>query len=426
MSYTPNRMTLKDGAQLDSFGRLRVSQANTSFDSQQEYGLNTLTTWDATANGTLATGSSNGSATNGSNLVGPTNTNTRLTPLTVSTTSGHYSVLQSKQYVRYIPGKSHLILMTGIFSPGTIANCDARTGYFDSANGIFLKVTNGVASFVLRTSTSGSVSDANAVASSAWSVDHFDGTGPSGITLDLTKTQILVIDAQWLGVGRVRCGFDIDGVVYIAHEFKNANSLIVPYTQTFNLPVRMEIRNTGTSSGTPTIQFVCCTVLSESGSETRGFPYSAPAVITTTAVTTRRPVLSIRPKATFNSRTNRGHIKGMEFFLRTTTNDSLFEIVIGGVLTGAAWTSVDTDSMAEYDTTATAITGGVSGIKGWSLSGSGSIALSTITGVDLRNPLILSQIDALTATQTNVSLVCTSVAGTSNVSPAANWHEQTI
>jgi hypothetical protein len=106
MSYLPNRMTLKDGAQLDAFGRLRVSQSNTQFDSQQEYGLDTRTTWDATANGTLSTASSNGSVTNGSNLVGPTNANTRLTPLTVSTTSGHYSVLQSKQYIRYIPGKS--------------------------------------------------------------------------------------------------------------------------------------------------------------------------------------------------------------------------------------------------------------------------------------------------------------------------------
>lgn len=426
MSYTPNRMTLKDGSQLDAFSRLRVSMGNTQFDSQQEYGLDTRTTWDATANGTLSTPSSNGSVTNGSNLVGPTNANTRLTPLTVSTTSGHYAVLQSKQYIRYIPGKSQLVLMTGIFSPGTIANCDARIGYFDSANGVFLKVTNGVASFVLRTSTSGSVSDAKAVISSAWSVDHFDGTGPSGITLDLTKTQILVIDAQWLGVGRVRCGFDIDGVIYIAHEFKNANALLVPYTQTFNLPVRMEIRNTGTSTGTPTIQFVCCSVQSEGGQEQRGFPWSAPVSITTTAVTTRRPVLSVRPKATYNSRTNRGHIEGIEFFLRTTTNDSLFEIVVGGTLTGAAWTSVDTDSMAEYDTTATAITGGSSGIKGWSLSGSGSIAVSSMTSADLRNPLVLSQIDALTATQTNISLVCTSVTGTSNVSPAANWHEQLI
>ena len=418
-------VTLKNTAQLDAFSRLRVSQAMTEFDSQQEYGLDTRTTWDAAANGTLATASSNGSATNGSNLVGPTNSSTRMTPLTVSTTSGHYSVLQSKQYIRYIPGKSHLILMTGIFSPGTIANNDARAGYFDSANGVFLKVTNGVASVVRRTSTSGSAVD-NVVTQASWNLDVMDGTGVSGVTLDLTKTQILVIDAQWLGVGRVRIGFDIGGSLYYVHEFLNANSLLIPYTQTFNLPVRMEIRNTGTSSGTPTIQFVCCSVQSEGGTESRGFPWSSPSGIVTTAVTTRRPVLSIRPKATFNSRTNRAHIEEIAFLLRATTNDALYEIVVGGVLTGAAWTSVDADSTAEYDTTATAITGGASVVKGWAISGSGARAeLSGTTG-DLRNPLVLSQIDALTATQTNISLVCTAFTGTSNISPLANWHEQTI
>lgn len=44
----------------------------------------------------------------------------------------------------------------------------------------------------------------------------------------------------------------------------------------------------------------------------------------------------------------------------------------------------------------------------------------------MRNPLVLSQIDALTATQTNISLVCTSFSGTSNITAVANWHEQVI
>lgn len=419
------QVNLADTVQTDAFGRLRVSQAYTLFDSQQEYGLDTRTTWDATANGTLSTPSSNGSVTNGSNAVGPTNETTRLTPITVSATSGHYSVLQSRQYVRYIPGKSHLILVTGIFSPGTVANTDARVGYFDSANGIFLKVTNGVAGVVRRTSTSGSAVDTEVI-QSAWNIDKMDGTGVSGKTIDPTKTQILFIQAQWLGVGRVVVGFDIDGVLYPCHQFLNANSLTVPYTQTFNLPVRMELRNVGTSFGTPTIQFVCCSVQSEGGSDVRGFPFTAPPTITTTAVTTRRPVLSIRPKATYNSRTNRAHIEDLVFSLRATTNDSMYEIVVGGTLTGAAFTSVDTNSVAEYDTTATAISGGVAVVSGVVISGSGSTAGITSRDADIRNPLVLSKIDGLTATQTPFSIVCTSFSGTSNVTALANWHEQVI
>ena len=424
MTWLGSDVTLKDTTQLDAFGRLRVSYSNTLFDSQQEYGLDTRRTWDATANGSIATESSDGSVTSGSNLVGPTNINTRLTPITVSTTSGHYAVLQSKQYVRYVPGKGHVVVISGVFSPGTIANTDARVGYFDSANGIFLKVTNGVASIVRRTSTSGSAVD-TAVTQASWSVDPFDGTGPSGITLDLTKTQILFISAQWLGVGRVQVGFDIDGVMYVAHEFKNANSLSVPYTQTFNLPVRMELRNTAGSVGATT-QFCCCAVYSDNGNEVKGFPWSSPADIVTTAVTTRRPVLSIRPKATYNSRTNRAHLEDIDTLLRTTTNDCLYEIIIGGTLTGAAWTSVATSSTAEYDTTATAITGGYSAVKGFGISGSGALAQLSVGGLDIRNPIVLSQIDALTATQTSISLVCTSFAGTSNVTAVMNWHEQVL
>lgn len=425
LNPSTTQVALADGVQLDSFGRLRVSEAFTVFDSQQEYGLDTRTTWDATANGTLAASSSNGSVTNGSNLVGPTDSNTRMTPITVSTTSGHYAVLQSRQYIRYIPGKSHLVLLTGIFSPGTIANCDARSGYFDSANGIFLKVTNGAASIVRRTSTSGSVVD-NAVAQTSWNIDKFDGTGVSGITLDLTKTQILFIQAQWLGVGRVVVGFDVNGVLYPAHQFLNANSLVVQYTQTFNLPVRMELRNTGTSSGTPTIQFVCCSVQSEGGQDIRGFPFTAPASVTTIGVTTRRPVLSIRPKATYNSRTNRAHIRDIEIYLKATTNAALYELVLGGTLTGASFASVATESVAEYDVAATAITGGTSIIAGFVLDGGGAVAGGATTDLDIRNPIVLSQIDALTATQTPVSLVCTSVSGTSNIASGMNWHELVI
>lgn len=427
MSFFGNKVTLRDGPQLDAFSRLRVSQAITLFDSQQEYGLDTLRAWDATANGTLSigTGSSNGSVSSGGNSVGPRDANTRMVPIVVSTTSGHYSVLQSRQYLRYIPGKSHLIFMTGVFSPGTVANTDARTGYFDNANGIFLKVTNGAASFVRRTSTSGTPSDTDAYAQAAWNIDPFDGTGPSGITLDLTKTQILFIQAQWLGVGRVIVGFDIDGVLYPAHEFLHANVIAVPYTQSFNLPVRMELRNTGTSAGA-TIQFVCCSVQSEGGEQLRGWPHSSPPGISTVAVTTRRPVLSIRNAATYNSITNRTHIADIDFSLHATTNDSLYEVVVGGTLTGASWTAVGTNSASEYDSSATAITGGLSVIKGFVISGSGSNSNITRGQSDLRNPLVISQIDALTATQPSISIVCTSFSGTSNVTAVANWHEQVI
>lgn len=413
-----------DSPNIDAFGRLRVSVANTLFDSQQEYGLDTRKVWDATANGTLAAASSNGSVASAGNVVGPRAAATRLTPITVSATDTHYAVLQSKQYIRYIPGKSQLVFMTGVFAAGA----------------------SYTANFTVRSSTSGTVEE-NTVSQSSWNIDKMDGTGPSMITIDLTKTQILFIQAQWLGVGRVILGFDIGGVLYPCHQFLNSNNLLVPYTQTFNLPVRMEGR-TGTSSTTfrsgyfdaangaflsttrattgGTIQFGCCSVQSEGGEEARGFPFSAANGTTSIAVTTRRPVLSIRPKATYNSITNRAHIELSDFFVTAQTNACYWEIVYGGTLTGASFASVSASSVVEKDVAATAITGGDTIISGYTVAGTGVARGISFGAVDIRNPLVLAQIDSLTATQTPVTLVCTAMTGTSDVTTAINWHEQTV
>jgi len=480
MSYTPNSILFADSPALDAFQRLRVSQAKRLFDSQQEYGLDTLRTWDATANGTLPTIlAPNGSVTNGSNAVGPRNADTRMVPITVSTTNGDYSILQSRQYVRYIPGFAHLVLQTGVFASGA----------------------NATAKLVRRTSTSGAAVEEE-VSQANWNIDTF-GAGtknPSGITLDLTKTQILFIGAQWLGVGRVIMGFDINGRLYPAHQFLHANVLTVPYTQTFNLPVRYEIRNTGAAESKAragyfdhangfylettravaggTINFVCCSVQSEGADEARGFPQSINPGTTAIGVTTRRPVFSIRPAATFSGLTNRGHIEIEDYWLTASTNSSIYEVVIGGTLTGASWlpvgnpitagsfvvgirykiltvgttdytligasantvgvsfvatgvgagtgTAVPENSIAEYDISATAIVGGGTVYTGEVLSGSGSVRSSVSAQEDFRNPVVLSKIDALAATQLPVTIVCTATSGTSNVRAGMNWHEQVI
>jgi hypothetical protein len=346
-----------------------------------------------------------------------------MVPITVSGTDGHYSVLQSRQYTRYIPGKSHLVFITGVFSTES----------------------DGAAYITRRTSTSGAVVDTD-VAQADWNIDNFDGTGPSRIIIDFTKTQIMFMTAQWLGVGRVVVGFDVNGILWPAHEFLNANALSVPYTQSFNLPVRLEAR---TASGATTyavgyfdanngillknvcaaggtMYFVCCSVQSEGGEKPRGYPNSAPSGIVTKSVTTRIPIMSIRPKTTYNGVTNRAHIDDIDFLTRNTSGDSFIEIVMGGVLTGAAWTSAGANSVAEYDTTATAITGGVTIQAQFSISGSGTTANQLAGGADIRSPLTLSQIDALTANQINLTICATSFSGTATTTAIINWHEQVV
>lgn len=469
---------MADGSQMDAFGRQRVSIANTLFDAQQEYGLDTRTTWDASANGTMSVAHSNGSAVSGSNSVGPVNSDTRLTPITVSTTNGHYAVLQSGQYVRYIPGKSHFIVITGIFASG--ASATARV--------------------VLRSSTSGAAVD-TAVDQASWNIDKFDGSGPSEITsIDFTKVQILVIDAQMLYSGRIRVGFDVGGVLWWAHEFLVANQQLLPTMQTFNLPVRAEIRNTAASVSKSrfgyfdaangvfveteravaggTVNFLCCSVQTEGGVEARGFPRAASRGTSTVGVTTRRPVISIRQGALYNGRTNRAHIEEIIANLRATGNDAHYEIVVGGTLSNASWlrvgaastagafvvgqsyfiltvgstdftligasantvglqftatgagtgtgTAAIAESTAEYDISADGITGGTTIFQGDVGAGSGVVSGNTSAFVDIRSPLVLRKIDALAASQIPVSVVCTSFSGTSTIGASLIWNEQTL
>jgi two-component sensor histidine kinase len=118
---------------------------------------------------------------------------------------------------------------------------------------------------VRRTFTSGEAAD-TIVRQAAWNIDKMDGSGPSGVTLDPTKTQILAIDLEWLGVGRVRFGFVVDGNIFHVHEMNHANVLAVVYMSTPNLPIRYEISNAGTG-GAASLVHICSSVVSEGGQD---------------------------------------------------------------------------------------------------------------------------------------------------------------
>ena len=93
---------------------------------------------------------------------------------------------------------------------------------------------------------------------SSWNIDTFDGSGPSGKTLivaaNANKTFLIVIDQEWLGVCRLRCGFVIDGVIYYAHQFLH-NGLQVQYTKTPRISLSYYIYGATTANGILTESF---------------------------------------------------------------------------------------------------------------------------------------------------------------------------
>ena len=370
MSYiSPEQTAYKDSANLDAFGRLRVSTGAQLFGLSQEYSNHPLV-WDSyTASGGTATWSA-------------LRNSTALT--TAGTTSGARALRQTKMYFRYTPGKSQLIKMTAILQKGAVPSGTAfsAVGYYDDNNGLFFKQSAAGVYVVERSGVSGSVVD-NPVLQASWNIDKFDGNGPSGKTIDWTKTQIFMIDMQWLGAGRVRYGLDIDGVLYYCHQFIHANTLDQIYMETADLPLRYEVFNSGGAGSNISLESICSSVESEGGiQENSVYPFSYSAYVDTplSISTTMRPLVTRRLRSTFNGKTVRGVARLNSFGLRVGSNDIYWEISFNQTVTLGAGGSTVTGlvnsaySISEYDTYVGAnntVSGGSVIFNGFALSGAG-------------------------------------------------------
>lgn len=244
-----------DSTQLDAFGRLRVSEPLTLFDSKQIYDNQPLF-WSELLE-------------SGGGIAAAHSANTASTVITSTLETAGKFTRQSRQWFNYQPGKASLVLMTGVLQrSGGGTGVKRRVGMFNDQNGLFFEDDEGTVKVVRRSYVTGSAVDTN-VAQTAWNIDKMDGTGPSGFIVDWSKAQIFAIDYEWLGVGRVRFALVIDGIAHPVHEFLNANNLTTVYMSTPNLPVRFQMETTA-SSPASTMECICASVISEGGVDNTG------------------------------------------------------------------------------------------------------------------------------------------------------------
>lgn len=390
------------GTNLDAFGRLRVSQPYTLFDSQNRYQKDPQFSEELTTGGT-ATFVANESSVD----------------LTVTTSSGSKVVRQTFRTFPYQPGKGLLVLATFVMNAKK-AGLRQRVGYFSSSNGVFLQLAGtGEPEFVLRTNTSGTPSDARTVAQSSWNGDKLDGNGASGITLDLTKAQILWMDFEWLGVGSVRCGFIIDGQYIVCHTFNNANDIDKVYMTTAILPVRYEIENTVATASASTLTQICSSVISEGGYDQKAIPqWARRTTVLTNVTTTFVPMVSIRLKST-----SLGAVVLPSVYHAIPIGSVLdYEVALikNPTLTGATWTSNSTN--VEIDVAATALTGGtivdldyVSG----SNQGSGVVSTGDSYNFDLQLGSSLAGVSDI------FTLAARTLSGTDDIIGAMSYYDLT-
>ena len=398
-----SEISYSNSPNIDAFGRLRVSTPFTLFDSSHRFADNGLWSTSTATDGTATF-----------------NANQGLMDLDVTAASGSEVIRETTKVFSYQPGKSLLVLSTFVMSSAK-TNLRQRVGYYGLQNGLYFQLDGSTLSFVERSLVTGSVTE-SVVNQSSWNVDKMDGTGPSGITLDITKAQILFMDIEWLGLGTVRLGFVIDGTFRVCHKFHHANLITSTYITTASLPLRYEITNTGATSGASELKQICSSVLSEGGYELRGAqqavgtPINAPKTLTT--ANTYYPIVSIRLRST---RLDGIAVATALSAIGNTAANFNWQVVSGGTTTGGTWTSAGTNSCVEYNLTGTSFTGGRIIASGYFTA-----TASTSVSVDiLRAALLSTQLERNSLTATPFEFTLTMAAGTNgeSVFGSMDWEE---
>ncbi len=362
VSSNNNSITVFDNeveASLDAFGKLRVSMPNTLIDIR--YPANSV-----------ASGANSNFLKNDLQICYKTSGSYSATyeksKAIISGTNAGYYISQSRNYITYQPGKSLLFMSSGVINPSNSA-FTSRLGYFDSEfttsasyptvnNGIYFEYSSGSISVNLKNDSVTSISQ------SSWNIDKMNGTGSSGLNLDFTKTQLFVIDMEWLGVGRVRFGFYAYGRIHYCHQITNINILTAPYTNSINLPISYSLHATNVSAGSGSIRQICSTVISEGGYNPTGKPFTvsnsqenvdSPVTVPTSEV----PLLAIR-----GGGVNYYHQDiiptGISIIDTATNNNLLYRLRLyqdgnfGGSIT---WSSVDNNNSVVQYAKSAAITG---------------------------------------------------------------------
>jgi hypothetical protein len=284
-----------DSPSVDAFGRWRVSNPITLFDSKLLYDKAPLF-WSEKLIGLAASGHSVADSMVTMTVMG----------------NGDTAVRQTKTRMNYQPGKSQLVMMTTVFGSPSAATTK-RVGAFDANNGLFFEYQNDTIYCVRR---KGGVDTKTADAD--WNLDKLDGTGPSGVVVDWTKSHIIAMDYEWLGVGRVRYGLVIDGLIIYVHQYLNANNFDSTYIATPNLALRYEISSSG---GAGSLVHICSSVISEGGSEDNGViraTSTGNAHLDANVAGTVYGIIGVRLKSTSFDAT----VKPISLSMIATTNDN--------------------------------------------------------------------------------------------------------
>ena len=344
-----------DSGNVDAFGRQRVSQPFTLFDSTLRYDKGAYQ-WNETITG----GASSTHLVNESSVA-----------LTV-TTSGDSVLRRTKRRLPYQPGKG-LQVMQSFKGATPVSGITQEVGFFDDNNGIILRASGTTLQFVQRSYASGSVVE-TVVNQNEWNID-------SASWLNFDKANIFTADLEWLGVGRVRVGFVREGEYYYCHEFHNANVNDSVYMTTAVLPLTYRIEATATANGT--MKHICSSVMSEAGYEPGGAIYTiSPSIASIPNVSGERIVAAIRMAS---GRTDNVVIPAKVDLVTESIGDTIrWRLRRNATTSGVAWVASDNGR----GNVETAYSGTI--VSGGTIEDSGLFSAAGSVEVDISSALSLS------------------------------------
>lgn len=387
--------------QFSNNNRLKISPFQTTFFNTFQYGKET-DVWDEKVVG-IGTATWNQYS---SNII-----------MQVGLTTGSKVIRQTKNVMRYIPGRpATLAFAIRLDTPQV--GIRRRFGLFDDSNGAYFEDNGGTYSYVIRTTTSG-ITTERRVSRNDWNGEKFDGNGWTGVTADPTKQQMISISYEWYGAGTVDFNWLMKGETIKSHTFDNSNNLDRVWCSTPFLPIRLEIENVTGVAGTHYLYQGSNSLIQDGNVDKLGTLLSISNPITGTTMTnanTFYPIVSLRLKSSA--------LQAVMLLrsLQAATNDNTnvyWRLYQNSTLTGANWTDhPDANSFIQYDTTATAMTGGTTILSGFTIASG-----SSLTEIDKSADLQLGRSGIGTISDT-FTLACASPNTNKAALAVLNWIEQ--
>lgn len=292
--------------------------------------------------------------------------------LTSGTTGGADARLQSTKPARYRSGFGGLLRFTTLFTAG-IASTEQIIGLADELgsstifmNGYMIGFNGTVFGFhrfqndVLTT-----------IALANWD-DPLDGSGTSGMTIDLTKINVWEIRFQYLGAGAIELWVESQttGAFVLVHRINYANQNTSPSVHNPNFRFNMWVENNASSSVIMKCSSYAFFIEGFTQFKELHQPQFSSEEQTVASVTTELALFTIRCKTSYVSKNNFIDILIERISIAIEANNAnnlgSWRLILNTALGGTpSYADINTsDSIVDIDIAGTTVTGGTTLLDG--------------------------------------------------------------